>query len=182
MTKIDNNNVWKIIKDLRKAILIDSQKYDYDCNREQTWLDYKIIRENINSLADKLELGRISTKPKDFVYHEDLKTAAKMYTYINYCPNYIKPNLLKLLRFNSILFESGTIKEIVLTLTNIIKTSQNADEKEKAVRIFEYIMKSLRLNQYEKVQMLTKGKCYTNATLENCTNSNHEYLQPTSIV
>ena len=37
------------------------------------------------------------------------------------------------------------------------------------MKIFAQSMKRLGHNQYEKVQVLTKGKCYNNATFDQCT-------------
>ena len=61
-------------------------------------------------------------------------------------------------------------REIILTLTRSIKASQNVNEKNNLIKSFLKVMELLGLNHYEKVQILTQGKCYNNkAIFGNCT-------------
>ena len=111
-------------------------------------------------MAKELKL-KTTTEINRNISDESLQTAAEMFTYLITC----LPNQ-KLFGFITHLFLNKTPKEIILALIGIIKTSQNS---ERTVEIFSNAMKSLRLNQYEEIQIITKGKCYTNGIIGNCT-------------
>ena len=104
-------------------------------------------------MAAKLKLNPTYVRNKS-VSDKISKTAAEMFTYLNFCPN-------KLQYFPKHLFHSGTPKEIILAMTSIMKTSQNA-AKEAATEIITLTMESLGLNHFEEIQMITKGKCLPN--------------------
>ena len=84
-----------------------------------------------------------------------------MFTYLNFCPP-------KLLTFIVHLFETGTPRDMILALAGIKKSLQEASEKRKIIEIFQRVMNTFNLNQYEKLQIITKGKCYSNGTFSNC--------------
>ena len=77
--------------------------------------------------------------------------------------------LNKNLKIIAHLFKTGTPGEIIFGLTSVIKTSKNRAEKYKTIEMLSKFMEILRLKEYEKVQIITKGKCYTNATFDKCT-------------
>lgn len=161
MTNLDQKNVWKIVEKIRISLL--SEHSDLDCNSDSDkalLLSDKNILNNINSLAAELKLNMTSI-PNRNVSKETLQIAVEMFTYLNICPT-------KLLKFTSHLFKTGTTREMILALTSIIKTIKNDKEKELTIKNLNMLLNSFSLGEYEKIQILTKGKCYTNATFGNC--------------
>ena len=61
-----------------------------------------------------------------------------------------------------------TPKDIILAFTNILKSSKNSI-KQSIRNILSKVMESFKLFTYEKIQVLTKGKCFTNDTFSTCT-------------
>ena len=160
MTELDQEKVWEIVKKTRITFL--SEYSIADC---KILLSDRNIQKNINSLAEDLNLNTTSI-PNKFVSDTSLQSAGEMFTYLNYCPLIIPKYAL----LSAYLFKTGTPREIILALTSAIKTSQNVDEKNNLIKSFLKVMEILGLNHYEKFQILTKGKCYTNkAIFENCT-------------
>ena len=161
MTKLKTENVWKIVKQTRLSFLLEHS--DQDCDR--TLLSDKNIHNNINSLAAELYQNTTS-RTNENISSKTLETAGEMFTYLNYCPSIIPKHAL----ISAYLFRTGTPREIILGLTSAIKISQNVHEKDKLIEIFSNVMELLSLNNYENIQIITKGKCYTNtATFGNCT-------------
>ena len=160
MTKLDQENVWKIVKKIRISLL--SEHTALDCYIPM--LSDEIIQGNINQVALELNLNTSST-PNENVSKHILQRAVEIFTYLNYCPSLFIPKPL-LLYAN--LLKNGTVRDIVLALTSIIKTSQNTQEREDTIKNLENLMKSFHLKEFENIQILTKGKCYTNSTFGNC--------------
>ena len=162
-TKFDLENIWKIVKETRASYISENADLDCPYPNPNTFLSGLNIKKIINIFAGKIGLNTTSV-PKENISYKTLQTSAEMFTYLNYCPSLIP----KLSLFYAYLFNSGTPKEIILGLTSTIKTAQNSDEKNRTIEIFSKVMKFFGLNQYEKIQKITKGKCYTNATFGNC--------------
>ena len=160
MTNFDFENVWKIAKKIRLMFL--SQNIDLDCNYDGTLLSDKYIQLIMNNLAEKVDK---STTNKHISQETLFNTAAEMFTYLTYCPSIIPNNLL----FQAHLLQSSTPKEMIIALTSFLKTSNNAADKTGAVDTLVKVLESLKLNQYEHIQIITKGKCYSNVTFGNCT-------------
>ena len=170
MTKLDQENVWKIIKKIRLSFL--SEYSDIDCN---SLLPEKNIQDNINSIASQLHLNTTSTANQN-VSFKTLRTAGEMFIYLNYCPPYIPINAL----LCAYLFKTGTPREIILALTSVMKSLENAEEKKEIIEVFFNIMNTLNLKEFEIIQISTKGNCYTNAIMGNCTkkmNLNNKKIQ-----
>ena len=114
-------------------------------------------------MAVELKLNTTSV-PHENVSYKTLQTAAEMFTYLNYCPSLIPKHFL----FYAELLKTGTPREITLALTSIIKTVKDANINKQTIKNFRKWMESLRLLDFENIQILTKGKCYTNENFENC--------------
>ena len=69
-----------------------------------------------------------------------------MFIYLNYCPS-------KLLPLFHHLFMTQSPKNILLAMTNIFKTSQNA-EKDISIKIFKNMMKPFNLSNFENLELL----------------------------
>ena len=158
MTQLDQENVWKIVKEIRKTFL--SQQTDQDCNYDKYLLSVTNIKNNIQRLSEKLKLNPQSI-PNSNVSFTTLENAAKMFTYLNYCPP-------KLIFFISHLLNTATPRDIVLAFSSLKTISLNA-LKPSTIQMFSKIMESLGLNNYENIQLITQGKCYNNSTYGSCT-------------
>ena len=68
------------------------------------------------------------------------------------------------------ILKNETPKDIILALRTIMKSSINI-VTQISRKILIKVLNSFKLYQYEKIQILTKGKCYINGTFANCKNS-----------
>ena len=91
-TEIDDENLWNIVKEIRKSFLIgrkDSwdwegkQKCSLNLNTKLVWDEE--IEENIKSLKERLGLN-ISENRIENISEKKLQTSLEMFTYLNYCP------------------------------------------------------------------------------------------------
>ena len=160
MTKLHQEDVWKVIRKTRLSLL--SEYTDIDCYSEDIILLQDIIRNNTNSIAAELKISTLPI-PNKKVSHKTLQTAGEMFTFLNHCP----PKL-----FLDI-FKNGTARDIILALTSVIKTLKNANEKKVTIEVFTNLMDSINLKDFENVQISTKGSCFTNAIFGNCTKDMH---------
>ena len=80
---------------------------------------------------------------------------------MNYCP----PKLIQLI---IPIFKTGTPKDIILALTSIIRNPLKI-VNHSSRKILIKVMETFKLDQYEKIQIFTKGKCYTNGIFGKCT-------------
>ena len=134
-----------------------------DCNYRKTLLSDSIIQENINDVATELNLNTTSTPNKN-VSDRTLKASVEIFTYLNYCPQ----SLNKIFSFIKYLFKTGTPKQIIFAMIDILKASQNA-ARIGTVELFPKVMRTFSLFQFERIQIITKGKCYNKGTFGNCT-------------
>ena len=114
----DIDNIWKIIKQVRKSFL--SRNYDPKCQEH----DNQIAEDDIKANVDNVEENLI-TKSTDYDSHENitdeiLQIGAEMFTYLNFCP----PK--KLIKLCKELLLQRPMKDIILAMTNIIKLRRNA--------------------------------------------------------
>ena len=110
-----------------------------------------MCHSDIKSFAEKLELKTTYSTNRN-VSVKTLKTAAYMFTYLNFCPH--APTLTTFLRD---LFYSRSAKNILLALTSIMKSSRNA-EKEISTKIFMKAMEIFKLSTYSDIEVITKEK------------------------
>ena len=158
-TKLSLENIWKIVKKIRLSFL--SEHPDSKCSFNL--LTDKGVQDIIYRVAKELELNATSL-PSEKITNEVLQTGAEMFTYLNFCPSFIPKHVLSF----AYLLKTKTPKELILALTSIIKTQENAYEKEVAIENFINVMETLDLKNYEKIQILTKNKCFTNSTFGKC--------------
>ena len=156
MKKIDQENIWKIVKKVRLSFL--SRHKDPTC--QMTLLSDIHIRYNIKSLAKELKLNKTTSTTKN-ISHEILQTAGEMFTYLNYCPP-------KCFLYIADLVRTKTPKETLLALISIIKTIKNTNEKKITIEVLLGLMDSFNLKEFEKI-LFSQGHCFTNGILGNCT-------------
>ena len=154
-------DVWNIVKETRKSFL--SKNDEPECQHPDTLVSDKNIRDNLKHLTSELKL-KTSLKP-NVSYQNKLKTAAEMFTYLNFCP----PLSLSLLR--SIL-KYQTPRDVILGLTSIMKTSKNA-EKQTSLNIFMKVMEIMKLDHHKQIQFITTKKCFVEDKFGNCTTKKH---------
>jgi len=143
----DYNKVWKIVKEARRTFLVKS--YVEACNETlPLLLSTDLIKENIKYIEDKLYLNLTNSKSSE---NENInfETAGQMFTYLNICP----PKFFYLLKN---LLNSETPKRILLAMTSILKTSQNAQLRSNT-KIFMKIMTYFKLNSHKEIEILKNG-------------------------
>ena len=118
-------------------------------------LGESLIKENVNKIAEKLSTTATKVSYID-ITEDSLKTAAEMYTYLNYNPP-------KLLKFCESLFKKSSPREILWALTSIIKVSQNAVKKSSR-KILKNTLKVLNITQFEKIGNIAKGIGFSDLT------------------
>ena len=135
------DNFWIIIKQVRKNYL--SQNDDPECKNNQIAEDD--IKTNIDNIEENLNTNSTNYDYYDENITEDiLQTGAEMFTYVNFCP----PK--KLLQFYKELLLQGSTKDIILAVTNIMKTRRNA-EKVTATKIWSKIEMKLKYLKYNGI-------------------------------
>ena len=88
MAQVDQKNVWKIVKQIRKSFL--SQNTEPECIYGTTLLSESLLsdsymKDNIDVVEEKLKLKIEITQNKN-VSVETLQFAASIFTYLNFCP------------------------------------------------------------------------------------------------
>ena len=171
-TKLDEETIWKIVQDIRKSFLseyTEPQCQYNDGKEDKILLSNNNIKNNIKNLEKKLEQSQAYTENRN-VSDETLQKAAKMFTFLNHCPP-------KLLSFLENLFTTGRAKDMILGISNAKNTFESY-VKQSSSKILIKLMETLKLKQFEKIQIITKGKCYNkNISFDNCEktlNSTHE--------
>ena len=146
MTKVDEKNVKKIVRQIRKSFF--SVNIDPTCQEENTLLSDGYIKDNIDVVEEKLKLN-IGIALNKSVADETLKFAANLFTYLNYCP----PKDFYVLS----VIKSQSAKNILLALISMMKTSQNAGKKS-STKIFKKAMEIFKLRIYRDIDKITKEK------------------------
>ena len=131
----DIDNIWIIIKQVRKNYL--SHNDDLECPKWEHKIAYNDIKTNIDYVE-----AHLRAKSTDYDSHENitediLQIGAEMFTYLNFCP----PK--KLLQFYKELLLQRSTKDLILAMTNIMKTRRNA-EKSSATKIWSKISQKLK--------------------------------------
>ena len=141
------DNLWIIIKQIRKKYL--SHNDDPECDT----LIHRITKDDINTNIDNVE-ENLTTNSTDYDYYDEnitediLQSGAEMFTYLNFCP----PK--KLIKFYKELLLKRSTKDIILAMTNIMKTRRNA-EKSSAIIIWRKIYEKLRNLKYRIIDSVT---------------------------
>ena len=161
-SQLDNGILWNIVKKTRHFYL--SQYIEPKCDNVNALLGVDEITDNIDSVEKELELNS-SYIPSDSVSYETIQTAGEMFVFLNYCP----PTLVLEI---SHLFKTRTPNEMILALTSIKKHFKQS-VKDSGRKILSKVMESFQLEQYQKIQIITKGICNNNGTFENCTSRKH---------
>ena len=162
----DITQVWKAVKETRKEMLITTT--EPECKQDDMLLSDYNIRNNVKNVCEKLNLHKNATKSSTVKpTRKLLETAAQMFTYLNYCP------LFTSLYFYEDLFKTATPKDILLALTNVIKSSQNADNIS-SNKIFTKVMDMFKLILYKDIDYVTKKE---NMKMEKNNISSFEILK-----
>ena len=143
---MDKDYIWEIVKKERKNFLTvnpdpgcqthDNQVYEFD------------IKTNIDNFEKQMANKATTNTSDENVTEDSLQTGAEMFTYLNFCP----PKALQ--KFFKKLFLYGSTKDIILAVTNIIKTRKNA-EKSTAIKIWREIDKKLPYLEYQIIDSIS---------------------------
>ena len=103
----DEKEIWRLTKLQRKKLLMKNSKPVY--NKDNTLISDTLVKENIRNLEQCLKVSSTSGLIEN-VSDKTLDVAAKLFTYLNYCP----PTILA---FYKNLIKNGSVKNIISTLT-----------------------------------------------------------------
>ena len=115
-------------------------------------LDNKIAEKYIKTNIDRVEIY-LTKDSNDYDSYENvternLQIGAEMFTFLNFCP---PKNLIKF--YKELLLQKSP-KDIILAMTNIMKTRKNA-EKVTATKILIKIENNLKYLKYRKIDSVT---------------------------
>ena len=132
------------MRKIRKSFL--SQPKDPECQDHNTLLSDSFIKDNTDVVEDKLK-GNVGIHQNKSVSDETLQFAADLFTFLNYCP----PKHF----YVSSVIKSESAKNILLALTSMMKTSQNAGKKS-ITKIFTKAMEIFKFRIYKDIDEFTK--------------------------
>ena len=157
----DIDNLWMKVKQVRNDFLVKND--DPKCLIDQV---NKIAEKYIKTNIDRVEIYLTKySNDSDFyenITEKNLQTGAEMFTYLNFCP---PKNLIK---FYKELLLLKSPKQIILAMTNIMKTRKNA-EKLTATKIWNKIENSLKYLKYRKIDSVTLRQMKHSYEFVNCT-------------
>ena len=152
----DIDNIWIIIKQVRKKYL--SHNDDSECQEYDNQIADDDIKTNIDNVEDNLTTKSMDYDPYDETMDYDpydenitediLHAGVEMFTYLNFCPP------TKLLQFYKELQLQRSTKDIILAMTNIMKTRRNS-EKSTATIIWNKIDQKLKNLKYRIIDSVT---------------------------
>ena len=151
-TKLSKEEVWKILNFERKSFLSEQHN---ECKNQL--LSNEKVNNNIENLSKELN---VTSTTNVNVSKTTLQTAAEMFFYLNYCPD-------KLLLLIQHVLKNESPKDIILAFTNLLKHPRKII-REATMTIFQKVIESFKLFHHEKIQIISKGKCFLNGTFENC--------------
>ena len=151
VTQESEQNIWKIVKETRKSFL--NEHFDIVCHYENPLIPDNFIRDNTDSIEEKLKLNISSTINTNISY-KTLQTAANMFTYLNYCHGTLLPHIKHLI-------ESESTKNILLALSSIMKTSRNG-YKIISNKILTRAMEMFKLNFYKGIDIIVREEASNN--------------------
>ena len=157
----DIDNIWKIIKQVKKSFLISNDNH-LQCQTAFHLVLEDEIRANNDNVEKYLTTNSADYNSHEYIGEDILQTAAEMFTYLNFCPS------KKLILFYKELLLKRSTKDILLAITNVIKTRRNA-EKVTAEKLLSKIDKKLKNLKYNIIDSLTQMKpSFVNCTDKSC--------------
>ena len=144
----DEDKVWKTVKGIR-LLYISNITLRHCMQNQHTLLTHKEIQTNFLTMMRelKLEESTVNIRPVMNVSRSYINTAGNMFTYLNYCPPLI-------FRFYKGLFRNATTREMVVAMSNLIKTSKGT-EKKIALKIWHKLMEHLENGStYRKIEQI----------------------------
>ena len=107
-----------------------------------------LLQTNIEQIEENLNLN-ISSLVYENVTIETVDVAAKMFLYLNFCPD------AKFLLFLEDLFKTASLQNMLLSLTSITKTSQNAVQKSSSL-ILNMLLEKFELCNFQMINDLNE--------------------------
>ena len=136
----DKDNIWKFLKAIRKNYL--SRESVPECRIGLNLISESCIKDILYNLTKKSKKLQENKSKNYFDY------GATMFIYLSFCP----PK--KLIKFYRELLAKGSIRDMILALTNIMKTRRNA-EKSSATKLWSKLEDKLKFLNYKKLESLT---------------------------
>ena len=136
----DIDNIWKIIKQVKKISLIGN--VDPKCQESFHLIVEDEIKKNNNNVEEYFTTNSVDYDSHETIAEDILQTGAEMFTYLNFCP----PQLLQF--YKKLLLKRST-KDIILAITNVIKTRRNA------ITVLQFLVTSPPLPDQVPPQLLS---------------------------
>ena len=150
--KLNQENIWKVIRQIRKSFL--SFDFNPSCDIGNPLLFHNNhIKKNIKTVGEKLKVNTTYSRNKK-VSDKILQTAANMVTYLIFCPT-AKARTLTIFLFD--LFNFKSANNILLAMTSMMKSSKNAGQ-ESSTRIFMKAMEIFKLGTFRDIDVITKDR------------------------
>ena len=143
----DIDSAWKIVKQVRKKFL--TQIADPECHLTSVnQIGEHYIKTNIDDVENYLTIKPAYDDNLENITAYILKAGAEMFTFLNFCP----PETL--LKFYKEILLQGSTKDIILGITNIMKTRRNA-HKSTATEVWNELNNKLKCLKYKMIESVT---------------------------
>ena len=140
-----------------------SRPDDTICNKYTQLLSKDLIKTSNDKIMKKLNVT-VSYAPLSEVNEEILKSTGRIFAYLNFC----LPQRVKIIQYFKELLLEGSVKEILLGTSNVLKTKRNA-EKEIAIVIWNKLEKDFNLKHNSIAILASMKQESENFTHENLT-------------
>ena len=145
----DTDKIWKVVKDIRSKTM-----FLRVCNSMQSKVLFTEtdIQLNMRAFEEKIQIN--STDVSENMTDNQLKEAAQMFIYLNFCPDSLNPWFL----FYKELFKNKSTNVIALTLNRILKgnISDETDNLKKIAKTLLNELTSLLSLQYQYIGDMSK--------------------------
>lgn len=145
----EKENIWKIIRKIRKNYLlayVEVEKLQWG-KRCDDFIPKFLVQDHMDKIEKDLNMN-ISINLHENIEKETLDLAAQMFIYINFCPD---ENYLLFLKD---LFKKDSLQNMLLSLSSIKKTTQNAVKKSSSL-ILNMLLRKFSLCHFKRINELT---------------------------
>ena len=152
--QVDQSTIWSLLKEVRMELL--SRPDDIECQESTQILSDDLLKKNNDKIEERLNMNT-SYIPLANITEETLQMSGRYFTYLNFC----FPKSSKILKYFEDIFIKASVKEILMGLSSILKTTRNA-EKEVALKMW---------NEFGKCFDLSNNKIHIPNSRENSSES-----------
>ena len=146
----DTNKIWKVVKKIRSEIMFLRV---CDSSHSKVLFTDTDIQLNMRAFEEEIQINSTRVISENMTDNQ-LKEAAQMFIYLNFCPDSLNPWFL----FYKELFENKSPNVIALTLNRILKgnISDETDDLKKIAKTLLNELTSLLSLQYQYIGDMRK--------------------------